>query len=274
MSNKTVNFIQEISQIKQRLNFVGPTSKVVTSYEKGDINAKWDKVAMLIPHEGFRFYSQLMNDAILNDKFNPTVDGNEWKMEYFTDFWLNWYWNSLHHHHNVEEQIMLPYLEKKVTIPPKLAGDHKDLIAVGSKIDGICKLYNTNKTCTDNVVDELKKLVQQFIDILDEHLKEEEIVVPQLINEGNITSKEFDDNVIVPIIKRSAFSKDLPIIVYVMYSWMGDDTEIFLNNIPAPIRILLQKRWLPRWIDNCLSLMFHIIIDQQREPQATSCVML
>lgn len=59
----------------------------------------------------------------------------KWYRTYFHQF--------VHHHHDIEEQIVIPELKLRFEVPPKISADHKELVAAldGLSLFTICRLY-------------------------------------------------------------------------------------------------------------------------------------
>mmetsp|Transcript_33779 Transcript_33779/g.78817 ORF Transcript_33779/g.78817 Transcript_33779/m.78817 type:complete len:161 (-) Transcript_33779:993-1475(-) len=89
---------------------------------------EWYFASYMIPHEPIRHWMDLLDQYVAkNDAFDAVA--YPWKMENFFAFYRDYFYEVVHHHHDVEEQIVVPWGEKKgVPSPPKLMGDHESLM--------------------------------------------------------------------------------------------------------------------------------------------------
>ena len=102
-------------------------------------------------------------------------------MTTFKSFWTK-YLSEVHHHHEVEEEIFFPYMEKVVKMPPKLTSDHLELFVLMEDLDKQIKALGTSSK--DNAIQSLVDVVVDFTAFkrkMNAHLaEEEEVGLPML----------------------------------------------------------------------------------------------
>lgn len=255
-------------------SFKGPTSMIFTAYSAGDLGKKWRECGILIPHETLRFGNQLMRHAILSINSDSSSSNLQlqlqWKLLTFKRWWLEWYWPCLEDHHDGEELVYFPTIKARIKqMPERLSADHKTLISKGESIIKLLNKMGDNDNAANcdysDILKELQQMLKEFIHLLEEHIMEEEKLVPQMLIEAKLTKKENDD-LVSQIIRNSGMkinSLFLPAIVYCCHSWMGKDVALFLKEIPGPIQYFLNNKWFPKWRKYFLGNMVAIINDNQ-----------
>ncbi|KAG2447096.1 hypothetical protein HYH02_007845 [Chlamydomonas schloesseri] len=100
------------------------------------------------------------------------------------------FYHEIRMHHDHEEDIFFPYMEKKVTVPPKMSSDHKTLMALLDRVRDLALSLKPGppETCL-STVEELHSAVLALRKDMKEHLEEEEVIGLPLMRK-NFTSKE------------------------------------------------------------------------------------
>ncbi|PNW88084.1 hypothetical protein CHLRE_01g013500v5 [Chlamydomonas reinhardtii] len=100
------------------------------------------------------------------------------------------FYHEVRMHHDHEEDIFFPYLEKKVKVPPKMSSDHKSLVELLDRVRDLALSLKPGapEACL-STVEELHSALLQLRKDMKEHLEEEEIIGLPLMRK-NFTSKE------------------------------------------------------------------------------------
>jgi len=230
----------------------GPTSRIIRQPQD------WCDEGLLIPHEAIR--EALFDAAEALRHLEPRAS-KMWKVDNFFTWYLQYHLPSIHHHHDAEEQIYLPWMATRVAIPEKLAADHVELLET---MDSIRALYDTrfDKACASDaaaeaLVADLRAAWAGYSMMMQDHLAEEEEVIPALLR-ANFTVEE--EAVVVGEIIASlgldGNKKFLPNIIDAMSRWGGEKkVEEFMLNIPPPIRFLYATFWQPDYENNQKALL-------------------
>jgi len=116
--------------------------------------------------------------------------------------------------------------------------------------------------------EELTRDFDVFFPDLEDHLSEEERMVPKLLEEGKFTREEHDA-IIQQLIRElgvTGNSLGLPLMLYAMHSWAGtEDLENYMMpNLPGPVKYLYKNSWLPKW-RVCVLANFEAVQSNDRE---------
>ena len=220
----------------------GITSEV---YSESNPPKDWCDVGLLIPHEAIRREIAGMVKSVKALK----ADSEDWKILYFSEWYVDVFAVVIHSHHENEENIYFPWIATKATIPEKkMAKDHKALVDLLNEIEEICKnvIGKQGKDCQDEIA-KLQEKVPTFETEMNAHLKEEEEMIPQLLRD-NFTQKE-EAPVIEKILQREGLHGCrifVPAIIAAMKDWAtADFVEEFLGSMPGPIRGLVEGYYIP-----------------------------
>ena len=150
----------------------------------------WADAGLLIPHEAIRRQMTMMAQSV-NAMPDSPDDKEAWKLTLFSKWYVDYFYECVHEHHDAEEKIYFPWMMTKVTIPDKEFGkSHEDLMNDMAEIKLCCAeiIKKKGKGCSANVAI-LKEKVPKFEVDMKAHLKEEEEVVPALLRD-NFTREE------------------------------------------------------------------------------------
>ena len=157
------------------------------------------------------------------------------------------YSNSLHEHHDSEEDIAFPFMLTKVkNLPPRLASDHKEILELTDSIKtdldklAACCGEKEQRALLEEVLEKATKL--QAINI--EHFKEEEDEALPLLRH-HFTGKEF-----APCL-RQILAKQTPVnLGFLLDGFEGGKQDQVawcqdIANIPGPVisLIILPGLW-------------------------------
>ncbi len=206
----------------------------------------WADESILLPHELIRNAIIRMETVLSIEKFGEYSD---WKMEYFHKWYENYFYNFVHHHHQIEEQIYFPFLKTKANVPEKVVNDHTALI---KQLDEIKEIENIG-ILRDKVKD-LK--INMF-----EHLAEEEQFVPTILRE-NFTQNEEKEMIdqIIQSLGLNGNKMALPWIIDSMKLWSNKKKiDDLYNSLPIFIKILYNCNWLSDYKKNNIGLLQAIL---------------
>ena len=268
--------------------FSKPSSEIITSYKSGDIIKKWEDISMLILHENIRFYSQLFNDGILNSKSFTAYNNSRWKFAYFFEVWTQYYYPTIIQYNDIMKNVIIPYL-KSIASDVNIEDNSGSLFKLGNKINEMYTMWrgSMHGSIHDvNIHDMYNGLIQiltQFLNVLRDQVNRYEYKIPEILKDNEVTFQQWNENVITQIIEYSQqfMNCSLPGIIYVMYSWAGEeDAMYFLNKLRDTSRILFDTLWLNRWRQDCLAKMIAVInndetiIHEIKDKNACCCIIL
>ncbi|KAL7427379.1 hypothetical protein ACHAXM_000819 [Skeletonema potamos] len=151
-------------------------------------------------------------------------DKEAWKITLFSRWYIEYFYVSVHEHHDAEEHIYFPWMKTKASIPEKEFGNsHEELMSAMGEIKKCCVsiIAMGGKGCRSHVAT-LKEIVPKFHVDMKAHLKEEEEIVPALLRAHFTMTEEFYSD--------------------------------FLGSIPPPIKHLVTKYYMPDF-ENVVSTM-------------------
>jgi len=254
-----------MSNEKETKEHKGVTSTVIKNPEN------WYEFGLLFPHETLRMAMNDMVDVTQPNYFN--VDKHPWKYHSFFRWFNEYFYPFIHHHHHNEETIYLPWLKTKVKdFPPKIADDHKQLMAL------LDELKNTEKDFVDSrddstkllaAADLLRKRLNAMVEHMLPHLAEEETVIPPLLKQ-HFTEKE-EEVTIQQILKGNGLDgnrMELPWIIAAAERWGG---QRLFSKIPGPIFHLYRKYWKNEYEMKNVALIQSIKLDKQPPEPTQHC---
>jgi len=208
----------------------------------------WADAGLLIPHEAIRRQMAMMIQSV-NAMSDTPDDKDAWKLTLFSKWYSEYFYESVHEHHDAEEKVYFPWMMTKATIPDKEFGkSHEELMSVNAEIKKCCAeiIKKGGKGCSAQVVT-LKEKVPKFVADMKAHLKEEEELVPALLRE-NFTQEE-EGQIVEQIIQAGGLAmakKFLPAVLLSMQEWATDEFySIFRDSIPPPIKHLVDNYFMP-----------------------------
>jgi hypothetical protein len=233
-----------------------PSSIVVT-----DSNCSWEDQSYLIPHEALRWLFQEIQSSTSAEQ----LQSQPWKLPTFHKWYSTVFAEIVHHHHDAEEKIYVPWIMKQLqteTKPGRVAEDHVELLARMKEITDM-------QPVAENAATLSQKLEGLRVHML-EHLAEEERMFPALLRQAKVTEKE-NNKVVDKIVKQNGLRGNklfLPVILYAMETvWLGPEpTKLWLKaNVPAPIRMFNSLSWKKHFERNT-KLLFECL----RDPNCTA----
>ena len=135
--------------------------------------------------------------------------------------------------------------------------DHVGLVKLLAEIEYVCNDIDKKggKKC-EAEIKKLKELVPPFVDLMLDHLQEEETNIPTLLR-ANFTQEE-DDACVQTILKKegtSGLRMFLPSIHMAMQAWASHEfINQFFGSIPPPLHMLYRNYYLPDY-ETCLRPM-------------------
>lgn len=237
--------------------------------------SEWTNCALLIPHEPIRSGLKTLVEITNPNRSHYcrlNIDGLEQYRGKQIRVLFQWY-NDIfhfyvHHHHDHEESIYFPWLQQRTEkLPEKMTNDHDDLITMLDNIKDLEKIffYEPGRLMEETFVANLKQLHEACIALrqsMEEHLDEEEMVVPGLLRKYSVTEKEHEA-VVDRIIKSSGWKGNkigLPWIIDCMTQWGGTEmVKEFRSSIPLPVRMIQKKWWTPHYMKNNKEIAMRMI---------------
>lgn len=270
---------------------VGPSSRVIRPPYDAFDDKCWQENSILVPHEALRWMDSRIKEMIAR------VDGKEaWRVTLFTGWLRDRYLDFIHHHHDAEEQTYNPAIVAAGgDIGKSIVPQHQALMAGIAKATELCNAVDAEVgrrvgvkvspvdaeveagTGSTTALQNLKQHLLAFIKDMEDHLAEEEVIYPKAIRQAGMTQKE-EAAVVEKIIQGLGLDgnkKFLPVIVYAMCEWGGEDymQHWLLNGgPPPPIRFALQKCWLHDFYVNNLGVINAITSsDTEYVPETPQC---
>lgn len=208
----------------------------------------WADASLLIPHEAIRRQMNMMVQSVTAMPDSPE-DKEAWKITLFSKWYIEYFYDSVHEHHDAEEHIYFPWIKTKATIPEKEFGkSHQDLMSAMGEIKKCCAeiIGKGGKGCSTHVAT-LKEKVPKFVVDMKAHLKEEEEIMPALLR-ANFTQKE-EGKIIDKILQAGGLAlakKFLPAVLLAAQEWTTEEFYSgFVGSIPPPIKHLVDKYYMP-----------------------------
>jgi hemerythrin-like domain-containing protein len=240
-----------------------PTSRVLKNPQG------WEEEGILFPHEGIRFLMQELIDA--TDAMDPLP---AWKWQNLATWYQEYFYAVVHHHHDAEEQIYLPWIQTRASVPPKISADHPELMQT---MDDLHDMFQTGATlATHERTEHLAKVcvrVAAFVKNMQDHLAKEEEAIPLLLREGGFTQEE-EGAVVEKIIQSLGLDGNktaLPPMLHALASWAGEEKaeEFVSGNLPGPIRFLYRHFWMKDFKHRHMGLLASVSKDVDTNPFAS-----
>lgn len=215
----------------------------------------WQEEGILFPHEGIRFLMEELHWAVQVMDPKPA-----WKWENLSTWYQDYFYDVVHHHHDTEELIYLPWMQTRVAIPAKISTDHPELMRVMDELrdmlrSGVLKPVGERA----ELLAQVRERVEAFVEDMRDHLAEEEEAIPKLLREAGFTQE--DEGVVVGQIIQSlgldGNKKSLPLMLHGLKRWAGEEkVEAFVaGNLPLPIRFLYRQFWMADFQQRHLGLV-------------------
>jgi len=246
--------------------FVGPTSHVIKAPKD------WCDRGILLPHEAFRWLHGEIRKILTY--FDPLVPGQDWQTSLFFSWLERYYILAVRHHHDSEERIYNPaIIGKGGSLPAKITSDHKDIIA---RLNSCSKFRSRIENGEEIAVVKFKNHLTQLIDMIEDHLAEEESAYPEALRSSGMTEAD-EELVVEKIIQDLGLDGNkvlLPPIIYAMHMWAGREAaEAMVNTqLPPQIKFALTHFWIRDFQVNSLGVISSLqgMVPFQGSPQCTT----
>ena len=181
----------------------------------------YDREGLLIPHEAIRRQMKMMVQSV-NAMPDSPEDKEAWKITLFSKWFVDYFYESVHEHHDAEEKIYFPWMKTKTTIPEKeFSGSHAALMSAMDDIKKVCnQIMNKQGKGCSSAVKKLKEDIPKFDADMRAHLKEEEETVPELLR-NNFTHEE-EGLIVEEILQAGGLAlakKFLPAVLLAAQEW-------------------------------------------------------
>lgn len=203
----------------------------------------WEEEGILFPHEGIRFLMQELSDAV--NSMDPLP---AWKWENLSTWYQDYFYTVVHHHHDAEEKIYLPWIQTRTSVPPKITADHPELMSAMDDLSAMLK-KGASAPVADRAshLKDVKLFLSAFVEDMQQHLAEEEEIIPEALRTGGFTQED-EAPVVGKIIEGLGLDgnkKALPPMLHAYARWAGaEKAEAFVSsNLPLPIQFLYRNFW-------------------------------
>lgn len=229
----------------------------------------WQEEGILFPHEGVRFLLQELSTAVRTMDPLPT-----WKWENLAVWYQDYFYSVVHHHHDAEEAIYLPWIETRVRVPGKVSSDHPELMQAMDELNTMIR--KGAASFPEKRVElraELQRAVEDFVEGMERHLAEEEELIPRLLRDGGFTQEE-EGAVVGQIIQSLGLDgnkKALPVMLHAYARWAGaEKAEVFVSSkLPLPIQFLYRNFWVGDFQQRHMGLLASLAYGVDANPFAS-----
>jgi len=159
------------------------------------------------------------------------------KVEAFSKLWSEWCYDFIHHHHEIEEETYMPWINERVPSPAGLVIEH-DHQALLAKMDAISAAA---KEKTLEAGARLSDMLATFAKGMGAHLANEEAYVPQMLRDAEFTQE--DESALIGQVMQSlapqTFATMMPLILYAMDKAGGYGQltgAAFFGTLPPPVQ--------------------------------------
>lgn len=188
----------------------------------------WQDASLLVPHEAIRVILDAFASGLCLDSTEKVVT--------FEKLWSKWCFDFIHHHHDIEEEHYMPWVNSRVPSPAGLVieHDHETLMAEMKQISTVAA--QEDKTAAGKV---LPGMLKSFAKGMAAHLANEETYVPSMLRDGGFTHAEEGAMIgaVMGSLPPEAFATMFPLVFYAMdkAGGYGETTsEAFFGNLPPP----------------------------------------
>eukprot|EP00746_Dinoflagellata_sp_MGD_P125850 gnl/MRDRNA2_/MRDRNA2_60727_c0_seq2.p1 gnl/MRDRNA2_/MRDRNA2_60727_c0~~gnl/MRDRNA2_/MRDRNA2_60727_c0_seq2.p1 ORF type:complete len:278 (-),score=57.73 gnl/MRDRNA2_/MRDRNA2_60727_c0_seq2:233-1066(-) len=202
---------------------------------------------LLLPHNGIRFVMDELLDALRN--MDSSLD---WKWENLNIWYDEYFHLMVKQHHDAEENIYFPWIQAalaKVGMPAIKKAQHPAPI---HELDVISKLIEegvrADQSQKSSIRTQLCQMVENMVDKMNDHLAEQEQIIPRLMKKAGCTRAE-QDAVMMETIQSLTFEGNrvaLPAMVHALKLSSGSEKAAsFVEKLPKPDRFLYSSSWAP-----------------------------
>jgi len=202
-------------------------------------------------------------------------DEEHWKVLYFSEWYLDYFFPIVVDHHRNEEAIYFPAIKTKgVDVPERLTQTHDDLVDLLKKTQKSCEavVAKNGIKCSEEIK-QLKSSVEFLTTDLIEHLNEEETIFPPLVRE-KFTEAEHQ-KVIDSIVQKEGLTGTrlfLPVILEAMKEWATPEfVNGFVGSMPPPIRSLFFNYYVPDYETHASQLRDAPLADKKPSLSKVPC---
>ncbi|KAL7572609.1 hypothetical protein ACA910_010366 [Epithemia clementina (nom. ined.)] len=214
----------------------------------------WCDTAFLVPHEWLRREMAALVtscDALPTDTNDD--DNNAWKATYFAQWITDFFIVAFKMHHTNEDDIYVPMMKEQGCQgigEKKISKDHQALLQQINELEQVAKSIQKaeGKDCNE-AISQLKSLVSAFVHEMLDHLKEEEMTLPQALK-AHVPKKAHDEAVgkIVQAGGLGGLHIELPGILAAAQEWATDEHyQEMLLEIPPPVVQLAHDIFIPNY---------------------------
>lgn len=258
-------------------------------------------VAFLVPHEGLRRMVSAFSNSVSALK-EDYPDEEHWKVLYFSEWYLDYFFPIVVDHHKNEEAIYFPAIKTKgVDVPERLTQTHDDLVDLLKKTQKSCEavVAKNGIKCSEEIkqlkssvefltTDLIGKYEKMFVIIcvlnltvskigrhffFTEHLNEEETIFPPLVRE-KFTEAEHQ-KVIDSIVQKEGLTGTrlfLPVILEALKEWATPEfVNGFVGSMPPPIRSLFFNYYVPDYETHASQLRDAPLADKKPSLSKVPC---
>jgi len=243
----------------------------------------WYNCAYLIPHEPIRQWClDIETYVVNNDTFDPIA--YPWKMHNFFEWYNEYFYEVVVHHHGVEEKIVNPWLATKgIQTPVKMEADHdtlhkyldgvKDFEAQYRALNRPAAWAPDQEANIQKVIADLRKHLGELCKLMGPHLAEEEKFYPgEFRDKLTLAEWKKKEGEIVKSLGLKGASQTLPHFITCMKRWNPAMVPGFLAEVPPPIRYMLNNKWLPKYHGYVRPLLEGLVNDRPPpEYQESGC---
>lgn len=181
---------------------------------------------------------------LAGNAFDPTT--LKWQASVFLDWFLNFYYNIVEHHHMMEDELILPWMKSKLGAGAPIVEDSTRFDISAALEQTKQAALNTARLNDADNVDKLRVAAITMVDLVERHLNEVEQLHPQPLTE-HFTAAEANEKYQEIFEDRGVYGNKffLPVIVQSMDKWAGENTtQQFKQKMPLPVRSMLESVWM------------------------------
>lgn len=201
------------------------------------------------------------------EHFDPEV---EWQQRNLWRWWRQW-GAMVHHHHDIEEEILFPWLRTKVDLPEEVSTDHEKLLEQMEHLSSFQASFKAAATAAERkeILTELRNLFSTFKDFMNGHLDlEDNSITHELLCE-HFSYDEYEKNTQEIALKGGVFNAAKT--TRDMLSWFEQGmteeevkefyTQELPKHIPMPrvVEYTNKLRWKDRYFTHHVALLESII---------------
>jgi len=203
--------------------------------------------------------------TIVDNFPGPKDPSFEWKVRSFFAWFNKYYKPVVDHHHEIEETIIFPWLAEKVTVPEKVNGSHDDL---ESRMNAIARYESyMDSGASQAQVGTFRKMVREYVVVMNDHIAEEEAIIPALIRQSIYTEADWLKLVdeIVGGLGLSGNMTFLPGILWAANAWAGNQIDELVP-LPSAIERINKTYWEAAFQKESLDVLYALAKGDEEPP--------